>query len=94
MAVAYTANFTLVTGIENVAGFNVMVYPNPTKGLITIEADDICSVEVISVSGVLVQKLQVTGIQCTIDLSSEESGIYLLRISGKYGACVKRIVKE
>ena len=94
LLIAYTANFTLNTGIENVVGFNVMVYPSPTKAFVTIEADDIYSVELMSLCGVLVQKLNVTGTHCTIDLSSQSSGIYILRIEGKYGTCVKRFVKE
>lgn len=94
LSIAYTADFTLVTDIENASGFNVRVYPNPTRGFVTIEVDDIFSVELMSLSGVLIKKLNAVGSTCTLDLSSQDSGIYLLRITGKNGTYVKSIVKD
>lgn len=94
LAIAYTANFSLISGMENFGDFDVRLYPNPAKDFVMIESEDIYSVELISISGVRLQKLKVAGTHCKIDLSSQDSGIYLLRIEGKYGACVIRVMKE
>ena len=94
LSIAYTANFTLETDTKDFAGFTTKLYPNPTNGLITIESDYISSVEIISVSGLILQKLHVTGSRFTIDVSSLENGIYIVKITGEYDTCIKRIIKE
>jgi hypothetical protein len=94
LSLAYTANFTLITGITGAQGFSVSVYPNPTKGYLSITGDAIHSIELVSLSGVLLKKWHVTGTPVTLDVTSFERGIYLLRIEGNHGSCVRPVVIE
>ena len=69
-----------------------VVWPNPTKGQIHINAEMPCDVEVHNVLGQLV--LQATKAE-VLDISNLENGVYFLRISDKDGAkSVTKIIKE
>jgi Secretion system C-terminal sorting domain len=63
----------------------LVVFPNPTNGLINLRASDLTtgrSVEVFNPRGELVRSVQATADgNTTIDLSSEPSGVYLLKVT-------------
>ncbi len=80
------ANCTLA--VNNVENLNVMsVYPNPSEGLVTIKIDQyngLASIKVIDFNGRVVLKLdnQQFENQKQIDLSSLQSGMYLIKVTG------------
>ncbi len=78
-------------GIEQVEGdeWNVKVFPNPTTGWITIDADDVLMVESFDPTGRKVASCENTN---RIDLSGLPKGDYLLRIQMKRGMSVMRVV--
>ena len=81
------------TGVdENEA--SVKVYPNPTKGLLSIEADDMSHVWVYNVLGQCVLEQTVEGEQVVIDLQDAVSGLYLLRVRTAEGEVLRRIAVE
>ena len=65
----------------------VKVYPNPTKNLVTIEAEGMTEVSVYNTLGQCVLQKDVADKQTVLDLHDAASGLYLLRI-----ATDKRIV--
>ncbi|WP_162903226.1 NHL domain-containing protein [Taibaiella koreensis] len=79
------------TGIPSITGGEgFMLYPNPNKGVFTVEGpvgEPAVSLDVLSYSGQLVYKSKentVNGrLKKTIDLPAIASGAYLLRIAGK-----------
>ena len=75
-------------GIDNASGFAVAIYPNPTKDLVYIKSDAILVVEVLSVTGQTMMKVQ----SQSIDLSSLTPGIYMLRITTTHGTKVKKVM--
>lgn len=83
---------TALTGInETILGSNVLVYPNPTAGMLFLNAD--CNVELTDLRGKLITKAQNIN---SLDLSNHASGMYLLLLTDNKGQVIQRskIVKE
>ena len=67
---------------------NVGVYPNPTSGIVNIDADDVKNVMVMNALG---QKVFETA-DNQIDMSQFGNGVFMLRIETENGTGVQRIV--
>ena len=77
----------------NVAGNldNVKVFPNPTYGIVNIDADNVVSVEVMDINGRVAATFESTN---KVDLSNLTAGTYMLRIQTANGTSVKKVVKK
>lgn len=72
---------------------SVNVMPNPTKGMLTINAGEEVSVVVYNVIGELVYNSNVKQITHTIDLMQNERGVYMVKITNAANSSiVKRVV--
>ena len=69
----------------------VKVYPNPTKSLITVEAEGMTAVSVYNTLGQCVLQKEVDGNQTTVDLQHASEGLYMLRIKTEQGIISMRI---
>ena len=69
----------------------VKVYPNPTKGAVTIEAEGLSLVSVYNTLGQCVLQSNATDNQKVIDLQGVTPGLYLLRIKTDAGTVLRRI---
>ena len=76
-------------GIETIDGLNVRVYPNPTAGWLTVDAEDILSVELFDLSG---RKLATHERTKHIDLRGLPAGAYLLKIHLPVGTSLQRVI--
>ena len=87
------ANFIFTEGIieNNIAA---KVYPNPTKGEITLEGEGINHVRVVNAYGQTVYSSKIEGEQVRIDLSNMAKGIYMMHIEANDGQAVRKIVVE
>ncbi len=72
-------------------GSKVNIFPNPTFDQVTIECIGMTLIEVYSLEGKLVQRIQVEG--DTYQLIGLESGVYTLRIRKGDETFVRRVVK-
>lgn len=90
--VSVTINFARNNAID-VAGDlnNINVYPNPTHGKVTVDADDVVKVDVMDLYGRVVTTFENTN---SFDISSIAAGTYMLRIETTSGTALKRIVKN
>ena len=70
----------------------IRVYPNPSVGLVTIEADGIKHVRVFDLTGRCIFEECVEGDAFTFDFSICESGVYLIRLETANGIATKRVV--
>ena len=70
---------------------NIMLYPNPTSGKLTIVADDVEKVEVFDQSGRIAATFKDTN---EIDIHDLPTGAYTLRITLRNGSAVKRVIKQ
>ncbi len=81
------------TGVdENEA--SMKVYPNPTQGLVTVEAEDMNQVTVYNMMGQCVLNMEVTGSQAVIDLNQMASGLYVLHVTTAHSTLIKHIAVE
>jgi hypothetical protein len=92
----YNVNITVEpSGINDLAGKLVRVYPNPVSDYLNIEfADAASSVYVYDVLGKLVYQKSDTGYRIALDVTGFSKGIYYLRvISGQETAALQVIIE-
>jgi hypothetical protein len=70
---------------------DVTIYPNPTRGRVTVTADEVVKVEVLDIVGRLVATFENTN---TFDISNLGEGAYTLRITLPNGTTVRKVVKK
>ena len=80
----------VVTGLSDNEG-NVALYPNPTKGNVTIEAAGMSRVTVVSVLGQVVYDTEVNADTYTLNMSQFNAGMYMVRVYTEAGVTVKRV---
>lgn len=78
---------------------NIVVYPNPSKGISNISLGNIqpTAIDVYDLTGkVILSKsaIQSSNIETSIDLSNAATGIYFVKITAENQSTVKRIIKE
>ncbi len=87
------ANFLYTEGlVEN--SINAVVYPNPTKGNVTVECEGISHIRIVNTYGQTVYNADLEGDQPRIDLSQMAKGIYMMYIEANGGQAVRKIVVE
>ena len=73
---------------------SVKVYPNPTKGLVNVEAEGMTSVELYNTLGQRVVRKDVAGNQTVLNLQDATQGLYLLRVTTEKGTISKPLSIE
>ena len=92
MAVDGIHNYVTVhTDGVNKQGDDIQVYPNPTNGQVTIEAEGMSRVTVTNALGQTIYDAFTEIGSMTLDLSQYGSGMFMVRINTEKGVCVKRI---
>ena len=92
-----SATITLTTvGINDYELNNVVVYPNPTTGMIQIQNSEsrIENVEVYDAYGKMLNAVTVNDNATSLDLSGYASGTYFVKIMTENGVVTKRVVKQ
>ena len=81
------------TGVDETEA-QVKVYPNPTNGFVTVEAEGMTEVSVYNTLGQCVLQKEVAGNPTVLDLQQVSEGLYLLRVKTENGIISKRISVE
>lgn len=83
------------TGLHKSEFQDIRIYPNPAHDLITIQSrhQDFQTMEIISLDRRVLNKMEFTDRSTQLDLSSYQSGIYLIRIKSGDKVSNSRIVK-
>jgi len=83
--------FTLSVNENEVDENSIVIYPNPINDYLTIKSSSFLSVEVFDVYG----KLVLSTNESKIDLSSQPSGIYILKVKSLNSVVtMKRVIKK
>ena len=69
----------------------VALYPNPTKGNVTIEANGMSRITVVSVLGQVVYDTEVNADNVTLNMNQFNAGMYMVRVYTESGVVVKRV---
>jgi hypothetical protein len=78
-----------VTGIDENDG--MAIFPNPTKGNVTIQAAGMQHITVVSVLGQVVYDAEVTADELILNMSQFTAGMYTVRVMTENGVHVERI---
>lgn len=78
-------------GIDEIARLNVAVYPNPTRGIVSIVGAELSELQILNALGQVVFTTKIMSEQSTIDLSELNDGIYVLCIQNEHGLAVERL---
>lgn len=75
-----------------------MVYPNPTKDILTIAMTDATTIDTIEISSLLGKNIQtlthINAINTTVSLADFSDGIYLAKITSEGKQAILKIVKQ
>ncbi|MDR3329148.1 MAG: T9SS type A sorting domain-containing protein, partial [Prevotellaceae bacterium] len=89
LAAAPAAMPPIPTAVATAPTTPLLLYPNPTNGLLTVNASARSQLEVFNAQGVLVHSCLVEG-KASINLSQLPAGIYLVKMEGKMAKVVKQ----
>lgn len=72
---------------------NTVVYPNPTNGQLTIEADHMTLVSVYDLVGQCVMWVSADTEPLVLDMSQLQNGVYMIKVETREGSAMQRVVK-
>ncbi len=75
----------------NEHNLNAAIYPNPTDGNVTIEAEGMQRLTVVNELGQVVYDAEVNGDSATLNMSAFGTGVFMVRIYAENGVGVKRV---
>jgi len=78
--------------IDEYLNANIIVYPNPTTSLVSVDHEQFIDLESIKIFDMLGRQLQQTK-NNDVDLSNFKSGIYFIKINTDKGTLSKKIIK-
>jgi hypothetical protein len=87
----------VVNGITEANTLNAHIYPNPTEGIVYIDADGLASVEVVDMLGRSVLSMPVAkgSAHTQVDMSSFNAGMYIMIIrDANDGVAIRNISKQ
>ena len=79
------------TAISEVESVVTEVYPNPTYGKVTIEAEDIQNISIFNIKGEKVFESPVNGGTYEYDFSHQAAGVYVIKVKTAKGVETKRV---
>ena len=89
-------SFATTLRLSEAEAVRVSVYPNPANGLVNITLHESlnATIQLISVEGKVLQRIESAGNNATIDVSDVANGLYVLRIITQNGERHERIVVQ
>ena len=79
---------TAVSEVENLIS---AVYPNPTQGVVRIEAENIQGISIYTINGAKVYETTTSGDAFEYDFSQQKAGLYLIQVETSRGVETKRV---
>jgi hypothetical protein len=86
--------YAITTDLFNDNIGNIKIYPNPTKGLFTIEAKDIRQVVIYDITGKLISDDKILKDYYEFDLANNPKGVYFVKIITENATVINKIVKN
>ena len=81
---------SLLSGLKTTETSKILIYPNPTKGIINVRTQNQIEIEVFNLEGDFIFSSYVT----TLDLTCLSSGIYIVKITSNDSVTISKIYKE
>ena len=87
---AVTSVSVQTTGIDENSD-KVALFPNPTNGNVTIQANGMSRITVVSVLGQVVYDTELNADEFTLNMGQFNAGLYMVRVYTENGVTVKRV---
>jgi hypothetical protein len=82
-------------GIDNNYGKGeVKIFPNPSKGLFTVQGNDLQSIEIVNINGRIINKSLIENKIFNIDLGKQPKGVYTIKIVTDKGFITRKIILD
>jgi hypothetical protein len=93
---AFTQEVSMCAGIESFNSTNndILVYPNPTKAVVTVALNSSAKAEILDVLGKVIYTQDLKAGKNTIDLSDFNTGVYFLSLDNNGSLYTTKIIKE
>lgn len=81
---------------DEISGSGILIYPNPTTDYVRVESGKLIveSIEIVDVTGKIIDNLQFAIDNYTIDVTNYPAGIYYVKIQTENGVFVEKLIKE
>ena len=77
------------------AMLNVLIYPNPTNGQVTVQAPlNIESIQVMNINGQTVDQYNPLNTNATFDISNYTAGVYIIKVHTQQGVSINKLIKQ
>lgn len=76
------------SGIDEETPFEISIYPNPTSGLVNIQASEVVDIVVYNIIGEIVGSVKNAK---QFDLSDQPSGIYMIQLTSDNGVITRKV---
>ena len=73
---------------------NVLIYPNPSKGIFTVSGNGIKQIEIFDISGKFIYKKDTSEPSLSIDLRAYKKGLYFVKIATVSETSIKKLLIE
>ncbi len=81
--------------IKAVTSSEILVYPNPTEGIITVKGlTGKNSISIMDLTGIILRQIESVDSQVNIEMSTLPTGIYLIKINNNETAEIIKIIKK
>jgi putative ubiquitin-RnfH superfamily antitoxin RatB of RatAB toxin-antitoxin module len=86
---AWTVTVTIATSVNDIASKGISVYPNPSNGVFTVNANEVYNLQVLDLTGKVIstQVLNENG-----SVSINNAGVYFLKFSNANNSFVQRVI--
>jgi len=75
---------------DNIYTNDIMIFPNPTTGLVNVETEDVESIEIFNIAGRQLYK----GKEKEIDLSLKPKGLYIIKVIIDKQTITRKLIKQ
>ena len=89
-------DFELINSIDqNILNQHVKIYPNPTSAYLSVKlTTSFDQVEILDLLGEIIYTSTISDTDFVVNVTDYNSGMYILRLSGKQGVVIKKFIKE
>ena len=70
----------------------IVIYPNPSTGKITIKAEDVKLIQIVNSVGKLIEQYKLEKETISINLSEQANGLYFIKFIGKKSTTVRKVM--
>lgn len=93
--IRFYRNDEIVISTKEITAENMLVYPNPTTGLVTIQNSEGYNVQVIDINGRIIRSFtDVNESNLKIDLTDQSNGVYIIRLFNDAEVKTAKIIVE